>query len=72
MVELRVRIIRILNQRKNFQINVWMRRQTGHRWQTDYGWLPKAQLVRAVAGVAALVFTVFGISKFLKNRKEEN
>ena len=29
-------------------------------------------ILRAVAGVAALVFTVFGISKFLKNRKEEN
>lgn len=29
-------------------------------------------ILRAVARVAALVFTVFGISKFLKNRKEEN
>lgn len=28
-------------------------------------------ILRAVAGVA-VVFTVFGISKFLKNRKEEN
>lgn len=27
---------------------------------------------KAVAGVAALVFTVFGISMLLKNRKEEN
>lgn len=33
------------------QINVWMQWQTGHRWQTDYGWLPKAQLVRAVMDV---------------------
>lgn len=29
-------------------------------------------ILRAVVGVAAVVFTVFGISKFLKNRKEEN
>lgn len=28
-------------------------------------------ILRAVAGVAALVFTVFGISKFLENRKEK-
>ena len=28
-----------------------MQRQTGHRWQTDYGWLLKAQLVRAVMDV---------------------
>lgn len=29
-------------------------------------------ILRAVAGLVAVVFTVFGISKFLKNRKEEN
>lgn len=29
-------------------------------------------ILRAVAGLAAAVFTVFGISKFWKNRKEEN
>lgn len=29
-------------------------------------------ILKAVAGVVAVVFMVFGISKFLKNRKEEN
>lgn len=29
-------------------------------------------ILRAVAGVVTLAFTVFGISKFLKNQKEEN
>ena len=35
--------------------------------------LPVAdRLWMAVVGVAAVVFVVFGISKLLKNRKEEN
>ena len=29
-------------------------------------------ILKAVAGVVAVVFTVFGISKFLENREEEN
>lgn len=50
-VGLRVRIIRILNQRRNFRISVLTQQQTGHRWQTDYGWLQKERLVRAVMDV---------------------
>ena len=43
-----------------------------YRYGAERGINTFQTILKAVAGVVAVVFTVFGISKFLKNRKEEN